>query len=531
MVQVVDRLGLKFTLLNSQDEAAPEEQKAAVSRVLACVNGFVTDFPHLKPFGAHLAAVAREPFCRAPILRIYAATTTCFSRCRQTWQENLQPLLISLGHSTEAYSCLNEREQLFIIALEFCHARQFRRAFLTYIEILRRFPEDICAQLFLLNPFSFGVGKWAEVAAIYNEARDRNCWDAELLPAFMTWHCFVLDNAGLYGEANAQYEQLLKGGLQTSHAVHIGAHIKTFSHPIQEALSFLEESASTTRFFENGNRAHLLLHLGALYAFKLDFPSAIDIYDRMWHCEGVEIDQSKEEFQWNAILLLWYIELSAACTDLDAAGVDINFGERWAKLARVVDSSNERFLPVHGYYAVLYAFALHRGGFEQAAAAMVAQIKWQNMLLASGSKIRDTTSESVERSLACRQQLEHWRDVTLPLLQGCIAFADALGAHSRYNSDLCAKAIKAATILEAASAAAKTEKLGQSDEQLLVFRLSFLAAAALSVGVHARQQGSSLSWENCKSELLEAQSVRPLWPLESAWLCAGSAKQATSGGA
>jgi len=382
-------------------------------------------------------------------------------------------------------------------------------------------------------------------------------WTNDEVPlTFIACKAFAYHSAELLEEGAAQYKELLeKAGadVQTDTAiVHIGAHIKTFCDPILEATAFLEEAAAATSFFAGPFREHILMHLGALYAFNFNFAAALDVYDRLWGQHAVEIDRSTSFFQWNAILLLWYIELATVEANNDPVAVatmTAALDGRWASLAGVVDAAEDQQHLVHGYLSLLVAFTLRRGGLSESAEGKIEAARVHVARLESnrGSicDLRmDGDAEIGEKPVAEREQLVHWKSLTLPLLEACVAFAGMLhtraarmtqGGDAATDEALAVEAFSAAAALEASSKDALTAKLGGSDEQRLVFRLSFHAASILAQSnkmaeVHDQ---TLISWRQVrKSELLESHSRgRPHWPLELAWAHAGSSEPAGIGGA
>jgi len=206
---------------------------------------------------------------------------------------------------------------------------------------------------------------------------------------------------------------------------------------------------------------------------------------------------------------------------------------RWAALAAEVDATDQNHM-LHGYLTLLSAFALKRGGFGESAASIIKTVQAHTARLNTNYKAlcelpHDGSVEVGEKLVAERQQLEHWQDLTLPLLEACVAFAAMLQVRAKGDAvekSWVEEAYSAAVALDATSNDMVTAKLGGSDEQRLVFRLSFHAASILAQNENwneSCEQALSAWSEVRKRELLgDHPSGRPHWPLEFAWAHARS---------
>jgi len=389
-----------------------------------------------------------------------------------------------------------------------------------------------------------GGGTWGEVISVLKEMQKNAAWSEDDAPSpFLFFLAYAHHQAGLTDTAHRQYEVLLErmghSAITNSFIVHIGAHIKTFSSSAGDAIAFLKQAAEDTSFFVGAFREHVLMHLGALYAFNLDFDNGLSIYDRLWDAPGGDGERHSSFFQWNATLLLWYLELSTVSTEngskiLAARIADLD--RRWVALARIVDASEDSRDLVHGYLSVLSAFALRRGGFEEAAASILREVRMrcrEFTLLANLQPAQDVDATKIRRAETSEQ--EHWQQLTLPLLEGCLKFADVLRFRSGVGLKHMASRAQAATkALQEHSEDAVTERLGVSDEQRLVFRFSYYAALLLA-GTNSEGLGDEINLsclsKAVQNELLEGSPARPRWRIESTWARACQDRDCGVGGA
>jgi len=234
-----DCTALKFTLLAEPAGVVSQEVGIAsainldpFTQIVSAVDVFVLNFPLLRPFG-DLSGTGDLPLRAAPILRIYKATISHFnapSSGEAPQEEVVAPLLLELGPSTVPFEALNEREQLYLRALACLDRKEVRAAFDTYVELLRRYPTDLCAMMLLLHLCQAGAASWREVLAVYRYAQHRAGWDEERLPsALLLMRTLALTNAGLAEEALKHYERLVAQNadvVQSSCAV--ASIVKTF---------------------------------------------------------------------------------------------------------------------------------------------------------------------------------------------------------------------------------------------------------------------------------------------------------------
>jgi len=214
----------------------------------------------------------------------------------------LAPLMAETKQDNSFLDFLNDRENMYLQAIVSFHQRNFRRSFQTFAELGRSFPSDLCVlrQLDMTAGF-FPGGSWSEVISVLEEMQASAEWSKDNVPLpFAGFLAYAYHNAGFTEDAYRQYEVLLEmmgeSAKTNSFIVHIGAHIKTFSSPACEAIAFLEQGAEHSSFFVGPFREHILMHLGALYAFSLDFNRGLSTYDRLWDAPGGDADRNTSFF-------------------------------------------------------------------------------------------------------------------------------------------------------------------------------------------------------------------------------------------
>ncbi len=275
----------------------------------------------------------------------------------------------------------DERERLWLDAVDAWAAGAPERAIAAHWELARRFPRDIAsAKLGQYHLFNCGdLGGMLGMAEAIFEANRENPYMHGML-------AFGLEQNHRLREAEAAGRcatEMLRREPWAHHAV---AHVMETEGRVEEGITWMQAHADTWDECNSFMLTHNWWHLALFQLDADDTAGVLELYDRrIW---GVWKEYSQDQV--NAISLLARLELR---------GVDI--GPRWQDVAKHVEprihEHVEPFLDLH------YLYALARAGRGAAVAEMLASLA-------------DFAAGATRRA---------WADVALPSASGLAAHAAA----------------------------------------------------------------------------------------------------------
>jgi tetratricopeptide (TPR) repeat protein len=291
-----------------------------------------------------------------------------------------QPYLAAMRR---ARATANEREDLFVRAVEAWSADDLRGALTHFLEIAQRFPADIAS------------AKWAQYHAFnLGDANAMLRAAKAVLPAHgetaeaWSMFAFAAEQAGHVPQAEEAALQALALKATDPWAHHALAHVYDSRGEIDRAIGFLRANAGAWEDRSIFVREHNWWHLCLCHIAAASEAEALATFDR--HLWGAWPEFGQEQI--GAISALWRLEL---------AGVDV--GDRWgAIVAAVRDRGTEHLLPFHDLH---YVYALARAGAAGEADAFLRSMARRN----------DRTGV--------------WISVALPASAGIVAHAR--GSHAR----------------------------------------------------------------------------------------------------
>ncbi|HEY2105844.1 MAG TPA: hypothetical protein VGH29_08665 [Candidatus Binataceae bacterium] len=326
--------------------------------------------------GAILDAATVFPDCA--MIQAYAASIYVYAQSRAQ-ASRARPLL---ERALRRLADLTERERLFITGVEAGCRGDFERAISTYERIARTWPRDVVAAKLAEFHF-FQTGEAARQLTFMQSIADANRDHSHL----QSMYAFALELCGRRERSEAVARAALRLNPLTMWAQHCLAHIFAGQSRIAQGISELLEYSAGWREFGRYIQAHNWFHLATLYLANLEFQKARDaLRAQIW---GFLPDTAGELT--DAILLLWYLELS---------GVDID-GE-WREIApHARPYAHEQLFP---FLNAVSLYALSRAGED-----------------AEVQSALDSMGRFADQQ---RGRPAHvWREIGLPLARGCVAFA------------------------------------------------------------------------------------------------------------
>ncbi|MFN6534892.1 MAG: tetratricopeptide repeat protein [Nostoc sp. EkiNYC01] len=277
----------------------------------------------------------------------------------------------------------NEREQLYVAAIEAWANRDIQQAIAHHEAITDSYPRDLAsvhvAQYHYRNTGnSQGLLRIAEKVFAANQD---NPYIYGML-AFGLEECHRIPEAETY----ARLAIALKRDNRWAH--HAIAHVLETSGRLEEGISLMESLSDT---WESGSSAfygHLWWHTSLYYLDIENFAKVLEIYDtRIWG--RAKKDSGREQI--NAIALLLRLELR---------GVDV--GSRWQELAGYLQPRLQEH--VLAFLDLQYIYALVRGGKED----------WAGEMLESMQRHAEKVLPYARRA---------WAEIGVPAAKGMIAHA------------------------------------------------------------------------------------------------------------
>ncbi len=210
----------------------------------------------------------------------------------------------------------NARERAHHAAASLCAQGEWRAACAAWDAILLEHPRDVLA-LKTAHLFDFYRGDFRNLRG--RVARVLPHWDPALpLYAYVLgMHAFGLEEANLYGPAEAAGRESLALEPRGPWAIHAVAHVLEMQGRHVEGRDWLEARHAHWAV-DNGLSVHQWWHLALFQLETLDTAAALALYDAQLDSAALQIN-----LQWlDAAALLWRLQL---------LGVDV--GTRWQTLA------------------------------------------------------------------------------------------------------------------------------------------------------------------------------------------------------
>jgi hypothetical protein len=415
--------------------------------VIAGIDRFTSDFLAARDDAAAIFDLAtRHPDCA--LVQTYAAAMHLYSESTAQIDARARPLL---ARAVAVRGALTRREAALVDLVAAWVAGERLRAIALAEAMAVEWPRDIV------------VAKLAEF--LFYEAPDYRRhlrFMRAIAPAhdrlshFHAMYAFALELAACYGEAERAAERAVALDVHTPWAHHALAHLYLNQGRLAEGIRALEDFAPTWGAHARSIQCHNAWHLALLHLTNGDYGRAAAIgRERIW---GVVPDSVFEQV--DAIALLWRLDLAGAPAD-----------DLWPPIAgRVAALAGEQVFP---FLSAHVAYALARAGRRDEVRAAIAAL-----------------AAHADRQPGSARWL--WRDIALPLVTACRAFAER--AYGR-----------CAALLE--PIAGDLAVAGGSDAQSDLFRQTLLVAL-LESGRRA----------DARALLQHRLGDRAPTPLEASWI-------------
>lgn len=326
---------------------------------------------------AILNAIEADPRCA--IAHAYAATVYLSHESSESRQKALPYLNAAKRYKDRA----NEREQLYISAIEAWWIGAIERAIAYHEEIARKYPRDLLSvQMGQYHYFYQGNKQGLlQIAEKVLPANPENHYLHGML-AFGLEQCHRLDEAEAVGRLATQMNR------NDPWAHHAVAHVMEMQGRIEEGITWMESLADT---WENCNSmlyTHNWWHVALYYLENEAIEKVLELYDT--HVWGRAWKESPKD-QIGAISLLLRLELRG-----------VNVDAQWQELATyLTDRIHEHSLPFQDLH---YVYALSKAG----------QVGLTTKMLKSMQTYAKTTQPLIQRT---------WTEIVLPAARGMVAHA------------------------------------------------------------------------------------------------------------
>ncbi|MBM4244158.1 MAG: hypothetical protein FJ148_10125 [Deltaproteobacteria bacterium] len=346
--------------------------------VIAALDRFATDFLGARPEATALGRLADEhPDCA--LAQAYAAATSLYSQSRAEIERTAVPLL---ERASTLRAGATARESLLIDALLAWSRNDLPTAIALHERLAADWPHDLVAAkiaefLFYQAPDYRRHLRFMDRIA---EANDHE-------PAFLAMHAFALGLCRHDERAEATARRAIEIDRDTPWAHHALAHLLLNQRRIDEGLSLLGGLVPTWAAHTPALRGHNWWHLALLHLAREDVDAALGLYRA-----SIAGNDPTDVFQHvDEISLLWRAELAGHRQD-----------DGWRALApHLVERALEQCFP---FLNAHYAYALTRAGRH-------------DVVHESLARLRDYSFR--QSGFSARV----FRDVGLPLVTGCAAFA------------------------------------------------------------------------------------------------------------
>lgn len=329
---------------------------------------------HGQRAAAILEAAALDP--QAPLAQACGAALYLFLQTAEGTQRAgpwLERAREAVRHGAD------ERERLFLAALEAWAAGRPEQALARHLAIARRWPRDLLnAKLAQVHQLNLGDrrGMFELSSATLAAAPEVSyAWGL---------HAFALEQVGELAAAQLAGERAVEMNRDDPWAQHAVAHVFEARGEIGRGLDWLHGLAPTWERCSSFMLTHNWWHVALFHIAAGDGAQALALYDqRVWGVRKTYVQD-----QVNAVSLL---------ARLEQLGVDV--GPRWQELAgfvrpRIHDRQNA-FLDLH------FAYALARAGDDASVAELLDGLAAQ----------------------AARSGTAAWRELALPAARGVVAHA------------------------------------------------------------------------------------------------------------
>ncbi len=247
----------------------------------------------------------------------------------------------------------DDREQLYVAAIDAWVAGDKDKAIELHQEIARRWPRDIgSAKLCQYHQFNRGdLDGMLQTAETVFEANREN-------PVMHGMLAFALEERNRLDEAEAAGRRAVEMRRAEPWAHHAVAHVMEVQGRIDEGIAWMEAHSDTWDDCNSFMLTHNWWHLALYYLDREEFDKVRALYDdRVW---GAWKEYSQDQV--NATSLLWRLELRGSET-----------GDRWQDVGAYVAARKpehvEPFLDLH------YLYALGRAGREDERAELLASLE------------------------------------------------------------------------------------------------------------------------------------------------------------
>lgn len=326
---------------------------------------------------AILKAIEADPRCA--IANAYAATVYLSHESGESRQKALLYLNAAKRYKDRA----NEREQLYIRAIEAWSIGAIERAIAYHEEIAQKYPRDLLSvQMGQYHYFYQGNKQGLlQIAEKVLPANRENHYLQGML-AFGLEQCHRLDEAEAVGRLATQMNR------DDPWAHHAVAHVMEMQGRIEEGIAWMESLADT---WENCNSmlyTHNWWHVALYYLENEEIEKVLELYDT--HVWGRAWKESPKD-QVGAISLLLRLELRGA-----------NVDAQWQELGTYLTARiHEHSLPFQDLH---YIYALSKAS----------EAGLTTEMLRSMQSYAKTTQPHIQRT---------WTEIALPAARGLVAHA------------------------------------------------------------------------------------------------------------
>lgn len=272
-------------------------------------------------------------------------------------------LVAALENAQAAAPGMNEREQMYVGALEAAVAGRIAESVGWYERILSRYPHDLFAQrLAQMELFWIGEMQWS--AAISGSVTDAWSEDIASYGVHLSCRAFDLEECWHYDEAERLGRRAVETDPTDVWGTHSVAHVMIMQGRYAEGVAWLDGLKQHW-----GDANQMLLHLWwhrCLFHLELrEFDAVLEIYDSWVRNRDLPLLQAMPDL---------YIDMQNGASmlmRLELRGVDV--GDRWRELGDLtlnrLDDFTSPFTSAH------YAAILAATGHDEAAKAHVSGMR------------------------------------------------------------------------------------------------------------------------------------------------------------
>ncbi len=324
-----------------------------------------------------LQGIATEP--TSTLMNAHAAAYYLSQETTANWMQALPYLEAAKQNSTWA----NERERLYLSAVESWANGEVENAIACYEAIADKFPRDLLAVQRGQYHY-FYVGNSEGLLGIAEKSL-LHTLDSRYILGMLA---FGLEQCDRLKEAEEMGYIATTGNRYDPWAQHAVAHVMETQQRVDEGIAWMESFADT---WENCNSllyTHNWWHVALYYLAQKDISKVLSLYDdRIWG----RADKNSAKDQVGAISLLLRLELQ---------GIDT--GDRWQQLVSyLIARIHEHALPFQDLH---YVYALTRAGCDELAVEMLRSMQ-----------------AHVRQVNPCGRK--QWDEIAMPAAEALIAYA------------------------------------------------------------------------------------------------------------